>query len=372
MTDRGQPGAQGSTLRNVEAGESSQTLSDGFIVPSNEPTLSSQRYADLDESQYAEFNASYSSTSLDVTIEAGEAFIKGWLARDTQTTITLDDFTDGQTVVLAWDADAVYDDSIHADREEADRVIITREADLPTTPVPYIPIWEFDTDGDGVIDAVDRRDVGSTADPRYLNTQDTVPLFFEDWGDVRIRDRVGQRQSLAYQSDNQMGTPITTIRRPEYPTGTSDGVEVDGDSGRYGGNQGAIETSSEIKYGVWRQHAHTDVNGGSLGFRNTKCYVLQQDADNWIRFDVSGSNDARVIESVGGTTTTLIGGTSTGPIAYLIIYPNGDLELHTGDSVVGSATPSQIPEPNTVRLDTNESNIYFEEVEARRIGGFGL
>jgi hypothetical protein len=162
MTDRAQPGAQGSTLRNIEAGESSQTLSDGFIVPANEPTLSSQRYADLDESQYEEFDASYSDSSLDVTIKAGEAFIKGWLARDTQTTVTLTDFTDNQTVVLAWDADSVYDDSIHNSREDADSVIITLESDLPTLEVPYIPIWEFDTDGDGVTDAIDERPIAES------------------------------------------------------------------------------------------------------------------------------------------------------------------------------------------------------------------
>jgi len=161
MTDRAQPGAQGSTLRNVEAGETANSLHDGFIVPSSDPTLSAQRFNDINEGSFAEFDASWSSSSLDVTINAGEAFIKGWLARDIQTTVTLDSFTNGQTVVLAWDADAVYDDSIHSNREDADRVIVTREADLPTLEVPYLPLYDFDTDGNGVTSATDRRVIGA-------------------------------------------------------------------------------------------------------------------------------------------------------------------------------------------------------------------
>jgi len=189
MTDRAQPGAQGSTLRNVEAGESAGSLSDGFIVPSSDPTLSAQRYNDLDENQFNEFNASWSSGSLDVTIDAGEAFVKGWLARDTQTTVTLDSFTNGQTVVVAWDADAVYvyDDSIHSNREDADRVIVTREADLPTLEVPYIPIWRFDTDGDGVTDAYDIREFGLTQDD-YLGQVYDETFLFESFDRYQISE----------------------------------------------------------------------------------------------------------------------------------------------------------------------------------------
>lgn len=161
MTDRAAPGAQGSTLRNVEHGEAMNSLHDGYIVPSNEPTISSQRYADLNESAFNDFNASWSGSSLDVTIDPGEAFIEGWLATDDSHTVTLNDFEDGQTIILGWDADAVYDSSIHSSRQDADRIIIKREQDL-TVNIPYIPIWTFDTDGDGVIQSIDERNIGST------------------------------------------------------------------------------------------------------------------------------------------------------------------------------------------------------------------
>jgi len=85
--DRAQPGARGSTNRNIE------------------------------------FDATYSGDSLAVTIVLGEAFVDGWLARDVTTDITLDVDTDRQTIVIGWGLDAIYDDQQHDVRDEADRVI---------------------------------------------------------------------------------------------------------------------------------------------------------------------------------------------------------------------------------------------------------
>lgn len=171
MTERAAPGAQGSTVRNIEHGEMANVLTGGFIVPADEPTFSAQRWDALDETAFQEFDADYSSSSLDVTIQPGEAFVKGWLATDETYDIELDSFEDGQTVILAWDADAVYSDEIHESRNEADNVIVTLEQDL-TVNVPYIPIWEFDTDGDGVTSAINRRVIVGTGGPGELGSQE--------------------------------------------------------------------------------------------------------------------------------------------------------------------------------------------------------
>ena len=159
--DRAQPGARGSTNRNIEFGETTSQYSDGWIVSADDPTLSAQRYTSLDETAFNEFDASYSADSLTVTIDPGEAFVDGWLARDEPTDISLDADTAGQTIVIGWDPDAIYDDQQHAFRDEADRVIVTRESAV-TEPLPSFPIWSVDTDGVGVTSAVDLRSIGPT------------------------------------------------------------------------------------------------------------------------------------------------------------------------------------------------------------------
>ena len=157
--DRAQPGARGSTNRNIEFGETTSQFSDGWIVPADNPTLSAQRYTSLDETAFNEFDATYSGDSLTVTIDPGEAFVDGWLARDVTTDIALDADTAGQTIVIGWDPDAIYDDQQHDTRDEADRVIVTLESDINPSH-PAVEIWTVDTDGSGVTDIADHRDIG--------------------------------------------------------------------------------------------------------------------------------------------------------------------------------------------------------------------
>jgi hypothetical protein len=166
--DRAQPGARGSTNRNIEFGETTSQYSDGWIVPSDEPTLSAQRYTSLDETAFNEFDAAYGVDSLTVTIEPGEAFVDGWLARDTATDINLAADTNEQVVVVGWDPDAIYDDQQHNTRDEADRVIVDLKSNVDSTH-PTVAVWEFNTDGSGVTNINDRRTLG-----RDLNAERLV------------------------------------------------------------------------------------------------------------------------------------------------------------------------------------------------------
>lgn len=157
--DRAQPGARGSTNRNIEFGETTGQYTDGWIVPSGEPTLSAQRYTSIDETAFNEFDATYSADSLTVTIAPGEAFVDGWLARDETTDIALEASVAGQTVALGWDPDAVYDDQKHDVRDEADKIILALEGDIAPTH-PTCAIWTFDTDANGVTNVEDNRSIG--------------------------------------------------------------------------------------------------------------------------------------------------------------------------------------------------------------------
>lgn len=193
--DRVQPGAEGSRTRNIEVGEALGALSPGWIVDANNPTRSAQRFASLDETQFAAFDASYSGSSLDVDIQPGEAFVDGWLGRDTVTTITLSASTASQRVALGWNPDAVYDSGVHATRDEADEVVIDLESNFDSDD-PHVVIWEFDTDGSGVATALDHRNIGRTVDDVQVGQMsakdgDRVDMssdFFENVGhdDVEV------------------------------------------------------------------------------------------------------------------------------------------------------------------------------------------
>lgn len=171
--DRAQPGARGSTNRNIEFGETTGQYTDGWIVPAEEPTLSAQRYTSLDEMAFNEFDATYAVDSMTVTIGPGEAFVDGWLARDVATDIELATDTADQTVVIGWDPDAIYDDQQHAIRDEADRVIVNLERNVDETH-PNVAVWEFDTDGTGVTNVTDRRTVGQDLDAKRLTGKSRV------------------------------------------------------------------------------------------------------------------------------------------------------------------------------------------------------
>ena len=177
--DRAQPGARGSTNRNIEFGETTGQYTDGWIVPADQPTLSAQRYTSLDETTFKEFEASYSADSLTITISPGEAFVDGWLARDEQTTLDLEASAAGQTVVVGWDPDAIYDDQQHDTRDEADTVIVDLENNTDSTH-PVVETWVFDTDNDGVTNALDRRTIGPEL------SKDLVGSRSIDAGDIAV------------------------------------------------------------------------------------------------------------------------------------------------------------------------------------------
>jgi hypothetical protein len=171
--DRAQPGARGSTNRNIEFGETTGQYTDGWIVPADEPTLSSQRYTSLDETAFNEFDAVCSADSLTVTIDPGEAFVDGWIARDVETQVDLTADTNNQMVVVGWDPDAIYDDQQHETRDEADRVIVDLNSNVDAT-YPNVAVWGFDTDGTGVTNATDRRTVGRDLDAESLTGKSRV------------------------------------------------------------------------------------------------------------------------------------------------------------------------------------------------------
>ena len=110
---------------------------DGYVVEDS-PTDVATYDDDITEAELNTFEATSSATSLDVTIDPGEAFVGGsWMARDVETTVTLAASTDDQVVYAGWDHDT------------ANTVIIGLEADFHNLD-QKIELYSYNTDAEGV------------------------------------------------------------------------------------------------------------------------------------------------------------------------------------------------------------------------------
>lgn len=139
------PGEKADSYRNAYANRYG-ALNDGWIVDTNTDLLAT--HEGLSGAPLNAFAETHSSSSFDVTIDTGEAFVQGsWLAKDTTTTVTLASSTNNQTVYLGWSESA------------ASSVIIGKSAAFGADD-PKVEIWVFDTDGSGVTSATDKRSIG--------------------------------------------------------------------------------------------------------------------------------------------------------------------------------------------------------------------
>jgi len=150
MTEKANP----SNSRPIESFKTAGAIAygggtDGFISPSSEPSEISVQDSSINESNLNAFQETSSGTSLDVTIDGGEAFVFGsWIAIDTQTTVTLAGSTTGQVVYAGWNKDG------------SDDVIIGLSSDFASASGDSdqkIELYSFDTDSSGVVGVDDRR-----------------------------------------------------------------------------------------------------------------------------------------------------------------------------------------------------------------------
>jgi hypothetical protein len=148
MTDRAQPGAIDSIIRNDELAQIFEQVIDGYLVAGDAPTPAAQRRNDIDATVLDAFALSTSATSLSVTVAPGEAFIAGWCCRDVPTTISVPPNTTAE-IIIGWDPDAVFDPSTDPDRDAADETVVALKRNVPTT-FPSFTAHTVTTDGIGV------------------------------------------------------------------------------------------------------------------------------------------------------------------------------------------------------------------------------
>jgi hypothetical protein len=183
MTDRVQPGAIDSIVRNDELAQIFGQFSSGYIVGDEDgPSPAARRRNNIDETALNAFALS-SVSGFDITIAPGEAFVAGWCARDQPTTINIDPNSTA-TIVVGWSPDAVFDPNIHSTRDQADATIVDKERNTnPTHPTD--PIFEVETDGSGVVSTTDKRQLGPAVEVARVDATDTVELpVFQSKGSV--------------------------------------------------------------------------------------------------------------------------------------------------------------------------------------------
>lgn len=126
----------------------------GFVVDGSNPTEIAVQDGVV-ETNFNAFDQTSSASSLTVTISAGEAFVFGsWIAKDTNTNITLNQSQANQTIYVGWNKNGSNDVIVGpADTFSAE----SGDTDLK------IPLWEFDTDASGVTSSTDLRRIGYSA-----------------------------------------------------------------------------------------------------------------------------------------------------------------------------------------------------------------
>lgn len=168
--------------------------SGSFVVPDTDDL-----YASYDGLLGAPLNAFAfkSSSGMDVVIDTGESFIEGgYVARDVETTVTLDAQVSNQMVYLGYDPDAT------------NKVVIGKDSDFQAR-WPRISIWEFDTDGSSVTSSVGERHVGRRVDVKNTRYEgpDSQPVDFAQVSGIsntsRNSQQLGGKDPSAYAVRNQ-------------------------------------------------------------------------------------------------------------------------------------------------------------------------
>lgn len=226
MTDRAQPGAIDSIIRNDELGEALAPFLPGSIIPGTNPSNIAQRRSDIDEGALNDFDISVSSSSFDVTVDAGEAYIAGWCCRDVSTTLTLPSDTTSQ-ILVGWNADAIYDPEVDADRDAADEVIVDLASrvddDLPTTVA-----WEVTTDGTGVTGTTRVAPVGSLRiGDLVVDDNITVTQLFSTALEAEtafVRDAPSTADEVARKAE--LDTKASTSHATTHSEGGSDALDA--------------------------------------------------------------------------------------------------------------------------------------------------
>lgn len=159
----------------VDSFKLSQTIKNaattpGYIKRGSDPTAIAEAEPNIDQTQLNSFEITTSSSSLDATIDPGEAFVEGsYVARDTTTTVSIAS-NSTETVYVGWD-------------DGATNATIIGTADDFSIRDPKIAIFDVTTDGSGVTSISDRREIGQNIDVESVKASG---VSVDDWNFVDV------------------------------------------------------------------------------------------------------------------------------------------------------------------------------------------
>jgi len=239
----------------------------GWVARADEATELATESA-ISEGNLNAFFESHSSSSFDVTIDPGEAFIFGsWVATDNTTTVTLASSTNNQTVYVGWNRDASED------------VIVGLDSAFSTTTGNVdqrIPLWEFDTDGSGVTAVRDRRRMGQTVYGSTLVETTSVSSDYTTAGEEIVF------------VDSSSGSVTVTLSTVDTESGRS--VQVIDLAGSAGTNSIIVGTENSETI---------DGNSTFTLDRNFLSAKFACDGSNWYTSEVQGLSQEQVQDIVG-------------------------------------------------------------------------
>lgn len=280
-------------------------------------------YSSVDETVLNAFNYNTTDSSgLDAVIDPGEAYVAGWLCRDTQTTVTLP-ASETVDVYVGYDESAVLSSgTAPADNEN---IIVGLDGDFAASD-PRTHIWTFSTDSTSIIDSLDRRKLQK-------------PIEFTPTGGLTATDDLTVDGSTTFNSAVDIEAQNSHIDLIETDEGTT--WRVEGQTGNfYVREVGGVGTSLRIDPSDGGRVEHP--NGGAFGgdvalnganlditgridVRDTSTQIRVHETDTGAQWNTAvSSGNFNLVESGGSGLLQLFAGGN-------VEVPNGDL---TANNVV--------------------------------------
>jgi hypothetical protein len=388
MTDRAQPGAKDSIIRNDELSQALSAFTEGGIVSGSNPTAASIRRNDIDETALDAFSLSTSSSSLDVTVAPGEAFVGGWLCRDTATTISLP-ANSTSDIIIGFNVDAIFDPTVDPDRDAADEVLVDLSANVADLN-PQVVAHQVTTDGSGVTGSQRVATVGGFSE---LSVGSIGGLNHDNLNGVSPADHHTKTSSASELTDvspdsEQAAHHFKTKTSAELIDVSADGI-TDAHHSKTTSASGLTDVSSDSTSGAHHSKTTsasdlTDVSADSAAGAHHSRYTdseAQSAVDTFNDgndFDGLGSSDFSNLDSLGVSKLSL---TSTDPDTVPTGQLEGDSirlddgndtidsgELHCGRVIIDDRA-NQLSIPNAAGLDNRGLNIATpdSELEAEKV-----
>lgn len=366
MTDLSTPGEVDASIDNTSAGHAIAKAGTGAWIVDGADIAGV--YSSLDETALNAFN--YNTTDSggrDAVIDPGEAYVGGWLCRDTQTTVTLPANTT-TTVYAGYDASA----ALASGEAPADSTNVIVGPDGNFAPEdPRTAIWAFDTDSSSITGSTDLRQL------RKPIEFDPVASEVDIDTDLNVSGGITLDNGAAFNSGIDI---VTTAAHVDLFEADNDNKEwrFEAQNGDFQVTEVGVATQLRIDSGQGGRVEHP--NGGAFGdlttfnanvdmaehnIENAQRVNFSTDVNDFMKLDdTSGGSADPFTLRFDGRDFRLWAGTGDGEVFIMqenggAKFPNGDLETRRG-WMIGSDTPRSIYVGSSFPSGAESGDFLFE------------